>query len=242
MKVRVEALEGCVGVEARADGRQGSLFWFSFPYKPDPDHELLMRQAAGDMATDDVQEGGGRVRSLSVLSDGVESVMSSCPSADTTSTIWQPYYPQPLQKPLSILLVDDSPPILKMTTHILEREGLGVGVAQNGALALEKIRGRWDGAGAGLAYDCILMDLHMPVMDGLETIKRLRVMEKERADSDDYPRHIVIALSADVDENILALTQTAGFDACLTKPLKISMFFEVLHALRPTRATGEDVY
>lgn len=45
-------------------------------------------------------------------------------------------------------------------------------------------------------------------------------------------RHIVIALSAALNNNILALTEQAGFDACLAKPVHISTLFETLDRVR----------
>ena len=236
LKKRVEALGGGVGVEGRRDGRVGSLFWFTLPYTPNGQLENLLKE---------VEEGGkdgsgntniilgDRYGSISGSRDGVTKggVLSKRSVDSHLSTQWAPYFPQPLTPPMSMLVVDDSPTILRMTTRLLEREGVGVGVAQNGAIALEKIRGRW-GEGK-LTYDCILMDLHMPVMDGVEAVRRLRVMEKEQLQHGGIAvRHIVIALSAAVDENLLPVLEQAGFDACLSKPIQTVDLFETLMRLR----------
>lgn len=79
--------------------------------------------------------------------------------------------------PLSILLVDDSPIILKMSKSLLLRQGHRVQVAENGAVAVRKLQDAWEQTGKG--YDVVVMDLQMPVMDGLEAIKRWREIEQQ---------------------------------------------------------------
>jgi CheY-like chemotaxis protein len=70
---------------------------------------------------------------------------------------------------IRVLLVDDTASIRKVTTHLLQRAGYHVTTATNGMDALDKLSKE--------VFDVVLMDLHMPVMDGIEAVKRLRARE-----------------------------------------------------------------
>lgn len=71
---------------------------------------------------------------------------------------------------LHILLVDDTPSILKICSRTLMREGYRVSTAENGLEALKLLH-------SGITFDAVLMDLQMPVLDGLETVIRYRAEE-----------------------------------------------------------------
>ncbi len=71
----------------------------------------------------------------------------------------------------TLLIVDDEPNILTTLRRALELEGYGVEVAGSGRIALEKAKGR--------AFDGVLLDVAMPEMDGLATLKALRELRPE---------------------------------------------------------------
>jgi CheY-like chemotaxis protein len=146
-------------------------------------------------------------------------------------------------RPMHILLVDDSESILKVTSMLLTRLGHSVDRAENGVVALNKLaQSVLPGA---RAYDVVVMDLQMPVLDGLEATKRLREIEDEHlqaaedaapagtegkhSEGDSGPkRQVVIGLSANGDEDTMAAAYTAGVDCFIEKPFTIQKLLDAL--------------
>jgi CheY-like chemotaxis protein len=123
---------------------------------------------------------------------------------------------------IRVLLADDTVSVRKVTTHLLQRAGFDVSTATNGVEALDKLSSE--------VFDVVLMDLHMPVMDGIEAVRRLRAQEAadEAAGADDRRlkslHTIVIALTANSTAGLSDETKAVGFDAFLEKPLKVEKF------------------
>ncbi len=67
---------------------------------------------------------------------------------------------------IKVLLVDDEPHFIKMLAERLEGRGFNVETAGGGSEAIDKVKGE--------PYDAIILDLLMPDMDGLETLKQLK--------------------------------------------------------------------
>ena len=113
-----------------------------------------------------------------------------------------------------MLLVEDNPVNQLVATRMLQLEGCEVDLAANGAEAVERARMR--------LYDLILMDCHMPVMDGFEATRRLHEQLGPSA------RPPILALTASVLDEDRKLCRQAGMDAALAKPLQRSALAEAL--------------
>ena len=120
---------------------------------------------------------------------------------------------------LTVLLVEDQDVNLTVAVRLLERIGCKVEIARNGAEALCR-------AESG-HYDVILMDVQMPVMDGMEATAELRRRERERPDR---PRATVLALTAHAMDDHRRLCLAAGMDGFITKPVTQN---DLVGALRP---------
>jgi CheY-like chemotaxis protein len=87
-------------------------------------------------------------------------------------------------------------------------------MAADGAAALAA----WRGArGAGAPFDLVLMDVHMPAMDGLAATRAIRQEEQTGADA---PRTPIIALTANAFDDDRQACRDAGMDGFLLKPLQ----------------------
>ena len=110
--------------------------------------------------------------------------------------------------PLRVLLADDNPTNRKVVELMLDAVGAEVVSVENGREAVDALRGG--------GFDVVLMDLQMPVMDGLAAIRLIRRTEAEAG----APRLPIIVLSANSSEDDLVASQAAGADAHLGKPIR----------------------
>lgn len=110
-------------------------------------------------------------------------------------------------RPLHILLAEDHPVNQLFTSKLLEKEGHQVTIVENGRDAVDQ-------AHKG-GYDIILMDIQMPVMDGLEAIARIRRFEQQEGN-----RIPIIALTAHAMTGYDQRCYAAGADAYISKPLR----------------------
>ncbi len=120
---------------------------------------------------------------------------------------------------LRVLVAEDNRTNQKVIARILERAGHAATVVDDGQAALDLLESD--------PFDIVLMDLNMPRLDGLETIKLLRVMELGG------PRRPVIALTADATPEMRARCTEAGMDACVTKPIEPQLLLDQIAALVP---------
>ncbi|MEO1293036.1 MAG: response regulator, partial [Pseudomonadota bacterium] len=113
---------------------------------------------------------------------------------------------------VSVLVVDDNPTNQKLVAAQLIGQGIEVVGVENGAQALDRLRHR--------APSLILMDLRMPVMDGLEATRRIRAMDAPLAD---LP---IIAMTANAMHGDRETCLAAGMDDYLSKPLDLEVLVE----------------
>lgn len=124
-----------------------------------------------------------------------------------------------------ILIVDDIEENAEIVSDLLELEGVESDHALNGQIALDVFA-----ASEEYVYDAVLMDLRMPVMDGLEATRRIRAME--RADAKTIP---IIALSANAYETDVRNSLDAGMNSHLAKPADADeLYAELARWIRKT--------
>ena len=285
---RVEALHGEFGVSKRKDKAQGTLFWFTIPYRPDIQMAHLMSRPSRKVGASSssilssprgsmdpypsihnnlVDDKITREFNLDKLSSQLvktesctemTGATSSIKDEDVSQTISVPFKintsvqipnatPLQLETPgrkMKVLVVDDSPAILKMTSMMLKKIGFEVSTADNGQVAIQSIQDRWNEN--HFHYDVILMDLQMPVMDGLEATRRIRALEQihtfNTTSSTPYeflrgnvnsftaglPRQIIIGMSANSDYETAEQALQIGMNAFLAKPFKVEAFSDLV--------------
>lgn len=117
-----------------------------------------------------------------------------------------------------VLLVEDHPLNTMVATRLLEKRGMKVIHAENGKEALEVFENSEENY-----FDAILMDIRMPVMDGVEATRRIRKLS--RMDAKFVP---VIAMTANAYEEDRKQTKEAGMVAHLAKPIDPKLLYETL--------------
>jgi CheY-like chemotaxis protein len=121
-------------------------------------------------------------------------------------------------RPLKVLAADDNPTNRKVIALMLEAAGAQVLTVENGFEAVEA----WRAGG----FDMVLMDLRMPVADGLSAIRTIR--EEEAAAG--RARTPTIVLSANTSAEDRAASAAAGADGHLAKPIRVEALFAAMTA------------
>jgi len=119
---------------------------------------------------------------------------------------------------LNILIVEDIIANQEVVRSLLEPAGCTVSVANNGKEALNLLEGQ--------IFDVILMDIRMPVLDGIETTEAIR---RQAGPHQNVP---IIALTADASAENNAQCLAAGADVFLTKPVIVSELFASIRFVR----------
>lgn len=107
-----------------------------------------------------------------------------------------------------ILVADDDPSSARLLSYFLESKGYQVATAPDGNRALE--------LGTSGEYELVILDVHMPLYDGVEVLQMLR------------KRHLlhpikVIAITADLSEEVRIALADSGIDSFLSKPVNLPL-------------------
>ena len=147
------------------------------------------------------------------VGDMVKAVVELAKRGDTT--LVTSHWLREGRSSLKVLIADDSPTNLRLTTRMLENRDHTVTAVENGLLAVEAIR--LD------EYDVVLMDLQMPVMDGIQATAAIRAEEGARG-----RRIPIVAITAYDDRQ---RCKDAGMDGYLSKPYRPAELFETVERM-----------
>ncbi|MBF9017037.1 MULTISPECIES: response regulator [unclassified Oceanispirochaeta] len=114
---------------------------------------------------------------------------------------------------MTVLVVEDYPTNREIVQHHLQSAGCEADLARNGLVSLSKIQEK--------KYDLVLMDVHMPKMDGMEATRRIRRM-------DGYGEIPIIGMTANVLSSNQEECRIAGMNDVLTKPLRKKELLEAM--------------
>ncbi len=128
---------------------------------------------------------------------------------------------EPQSRPLSVLLVEDNLLNQKFASATLRKQGHKIDIAENGKTAIEKFEKN--------EYDLILMDIQMPIMDGITASKKIREIEDERNSKNKVK---ILAVTAYAMENDRQKCLSAGMDEYLTKPFKPDELCDMINKLK----------
>ncbi len=168
------------------------------------------RKGRGDM---DVTEFAGelvapvRHRKLYHLVKTISGGLTVKP--DVTPTAGQAGTPnsEPLDRPFKLLLAEDNPINQKVAGLIFKKLGYTYRIVNNGQEAVEAL--------ADETFDAVLMDVQMPIMDGLEATRYIRDPQSDVLDHE----VIIVAMTAHAMDSDRTRCLAAGMDEHLTKPI-----------------------
>jgi CheY-like chemotaxis protein len=164
---------------------------------------------------------GGAVGARSEVGKGSTfSFTVRAPAQASPVLVEKPALPTPTQRPpLRILLAEDNDVNRQIAVKMLERLGYHADLVENGLDALAAL--------AKKPYDVVLMDVHMPEMDGLEATRQVRSWARPQ------PWIIAITASALPDDEVACFK--AGVNDYLAKPVKVDALEKALCQAPPLR-------
>ncbi len=122
---------------------------------------------------------------------------------------------------MRVMLVEDNEINMEIAQFMLEDVGITVTCVENGRLALELFQNQAAGS-----FDLILMDIMMPVMNGLDATRAIRALD--RPDARTIP---IVAMTANAYEDDIRQAREAGMDGHLAKPMDTNLLYRTLDEL-----------
>ncbi len=204
----VERLVGLMGgkVWVESELGRGSVFYFAIQFELQSQHT-----EEGETAIDAPQIQGSPT-SQEIVRPDARSPQSAVLSNDAAGS-------DLLIASARVLVVDDSPDNRLLIRAHLKQVRFDSEEAENGAIAVEKAK--------AAAFDLIIMDIQMPVMDGYEAIRSIRQWENARS----LKRTPIIAFTASAFEDDVRRALDAGADMHVSKPVKKAALLEVINKL-----------
>ncbi len=133
---------------------------------------------------------------------------------------------------MRILVVEDNPNNQKVAALMIRKLGHRPDIACNGKEAVDILK--------YIKYDMILMDCHMPVMDGFEATSEIRKREKEKK----YNRTLIVAMTANALKGDREKCIAEGMDDYISKPVRIDVLENIIQKWKYSgegrKKTGED--
>lgn len=174
----------------------------------------LARLMGGELSASS-QLGQGSVFSLSIKTPwSALSALSGPASGAGTPRVPDPIDPASPSETLHVLVAEDHPVNRKVVGLLLQSMGHQVSFAEDGQQALTQA--------SQTDFDLVLMDIHMPVMDGLSSARHIRALPGARGQ---VP---IVALTADVMNDAAEQAKAAGMNAFLSKPLQKTQLQDVM--------------
>lgn len=145
----------------------------------------------------------------------VAQVTASTEDTETTSGL-----PEESENPVRILAVEDGEVNQLVLKHILNKMNTEVSMVHNGKEAVEAFKNK--------KFDLVLMDIHMPIMDGFAATTEIRSIEEKRGSR----KTPIVAVTASVTDAEVDHYKTFGFSHCIAKPTELSRIREVIDSIR----------
>ncbi|HKM22843.1 MAG TPA: response regulator [Lachnospiraceae bacterium] len=115
-------------------------------------------------------------------------------------------------------MVEDNEINTLVAMKLLEKVGCIIDTAENGMEAVKKFSTSENGY-----YDVILMDVRMPILNGIEATKKIRMLDRK-----DAAIVQIIAMTADAFTNDQDMTQEAGMNAHITNPIEADIMYDTI--------------
>lgn len=225
---KVEQLQWCFEIVDTGEGMSEATLKGLFQHFHWGDASLTRRQSGSGLglqiARSLAQLMGGALVAQSALGQGsvfMLSLVTPVVKSDELATLGKPLSQENQSSHgLHVLVAEDHPVNRKVVGLLLQSMGHQVSFAEDGQQALAQA--------SQVDFDLVLMDIHMPVMDGLTSARQIRGLPGERGQ---VP---IVALTADVMHDASEQAMAAGMNAFLTKPLQKTQ----LQAVMPGKRLG----